>query len=218
MPRARHRRLCGHVRLGLSARWPACVALLTSLATAASVMAQVPDDGSATGSPPSPMEGVAPDPAAPPDAAPTRATFLSTTSDGWNVGVDGVDVCASPCTLGLYPTQFVTLSSQEVRPVLLDVGRLPAGDLVVSGKPLASGMYAGGVVATSLGGMALAVGITFTAVGLAKDRGGMTMAGLITGGVGALAIPGGIYLMVKAMPEFTVTGTPPYGAAVATRF
>lgn len=193
--------------------------MLASLGAAAPALAQVPASD-AVPAPPTSIEqgavseGVA-SPSPPPDAATTQATFLSTTAQGWNVGVD---VCASPCTVSLYPTQFVTLSSQELRPVLLDVGRLPAGEFVVTGKPFASGTYAGGVVATSLGGMALAVGITFTAVGLAKDRDGMTLAGLITGGVGALAVPGGIYLMVKALPGFTVNGTPPYGAAVAARF
>jgi hypothetical protein len=156
-------------------------------------------------------------PAAEPPA-PTRATFVSTTGEAWDVLLDNVPTCSTPCTLPLHPLQFVTLSSQERSPVLLDVGRLPAGDLVVSGTPLASGTYAGGLVATTLGGMALAVGITFTAVGLAKGRDGMTLAGLITGGAGALALPGGIYLMLRALPGFTINGAAPYTAAVAARF
>jgi len=222
MPSLRDSRFGGHGGRGLRFRWPACVAVVASLAIAVPAAALVPE-GVAAPEGPAPTEpGAAPEfgapPSPPPEAAPTRATFLSSTSEGWNVAVDGADVCASPCTVALYPTQFVTLGSQELRPVLLDVGRLPAGDFLVTGKPFASGMYAGGIVATTLGGMALAIGITFTAVGLAKDRGGMTTAGLITGGVGALALPGGIYLMMKALPEFTVNGTPPYGAAVAARF
>jgi hypothetical protein len=98
----------------------------------------------------------------------------------------------------------VVLESHDAKPVLLEVGRLPPGDLVVSGKPFQRGMYAGGIVATTFGGMALVVGITLTAVGLAKDKGGMTTAGLITGGAGLVAIPGGIYLMVKALPKATI--------------
>jgi hypothetical protein len=124
-------------------------------------------------------------------------------------------MCATPCSGPLFPLQFVVLSSQESDPVLLEVGRLPPGDLLVSGKPLQDGMYAGGIVATTLGGMALVVGITLTAVGLAKDRNGMTTAGLITGGVGALAVPGGIYLIVKALPRVTVGGAPPYFSGTA---
>jgi hypothetical protein len=114
--------------------------------------------------------------ATPPPAAeapaPTRATFLSTTSAPWDVVVDDQPVCSTPCSGPLFPFQFVVLQSQDARPVLVEVGRLPPGDLVVQGKPLQRGMYAGGIVATTLGGMAAVVGITFSAVGLAKDRGG----------------------------------------------
>jgi hypothetical protein len=154
----------------------------------------------------------------PSSTAPTQATFVSTTGEPWDVLLDNVPTCSTPCTLPINSVQFVTLSSQEMHPVLLDVGRLPPGALVVSGTPLATGTYAGGLVATTLGGMALAVGITFTAVGLAKDRDGMTLAGLITGGAGALALPGGIYLMMKALPGFTIQGAAPYAAGVGARF
>jgi hypothetical protein len=113
--------------------------------------------------------------------------------------------------------QFVVLQSQERKPVLLEVGRLPPGDLVVSGKPLERGKYAGGIVATTLGGMAVVVGITFTAVGLAKDRDGMTTAGLITGGVGGIALAGGIYLMLDAVPSFTIGVVSPQRSGLAAR-
>jgi hypothetical protein len=159
---------------------------------------------------------------APPDAqpavqapAPTRANIVSTGARQWDVLVDGEAVCATPCTGPLYPQQFVVLQSQEVRPVILEVGNLPAGDLIVSAKPLQSGKYAGGVVATTLGGMALAIGITFVSVGLAKDRNGFTIAGLITGGAGVVVLPGGIYLMLTAVPSVSVerAAVPP-GAGV----
>lgn len=158
-----------------------------------------------------------PSPAVPPAAAqaaaPTRATFISTSAEQWDVIVDQQPMCSTPCSGPLYPLQFVVLRSQERRPVLLEVGRLPPGNLMVTGKPLQSGMYAGGIVATTLGGMALVTGIALTAVGLAKDSGGMTTAGLISGAVGALAIPGGIYLMMNAVPSFSVSGAA--GAAVS---
>jgi hypothetical protein len=141
--------------------------------------------------------------------APIRATFLSTSSEQWNVAIDGQPACSTPCTLPLFPVQFVTLHSQEVHPVLLEVGRLPRGDVVVSGHPLDNGKYAGGIVATTFGGMAAVVGITLTAVGLAKDKGGMTTAGLITGAAGAIGIPLGIHLMIGALPRATVGISPP---------
>jgi len=187
------------------------------------VWAQPPPPPPATTSaapPPPPPTSAAPPPpppseSAPQAPAPTRATFVSTTSEQWDVLVDNQPTCATPCTGPLFPQQVVVLRSQDSDPVLLEVGRLPPGDLLVSGKPLQRGMYAGGIVATTLGGMALAVGITLTAVGLAKDRSGLTTAGVITGGVGALALPGGIYLMVKALPAATVGGAPPQVSGMA---
>ena len=170
-------------------------------------------------------------PSAPPEAAaPTQATFISTTRQQWDVVVDDqpIDlgtlkgfrtsrdglraakpryarrVCATTCSGPLFPLQYVVLRSQESNPVLLDVGRLPPGNLVVSGKPMQQGRYAGGIVATTLGGMAVAVGITFTAVGMAKDRDGMSRAGLITGAAGVLALVGGIYLMLTAVPGVNI--------------
>jgi hypothetical protein len=147
------------------------------------------------------------------EVAPTRATFISTSSQQWDVTIDGAPVCSTPCTHLLFPLQFVMLRSQEPRPVLLDVGRLPAGDLIVSGTPLHDGMYAGGIVATTLGGMALVTGITLSAVGFGKDRRGMATAGLISGAAGAMAVLGGIYLMMKAVPFVSVGRASPYGSS-----
>jgi hypothetical protein len=110
------------------------------------------------------------------------------------------------------PLQFVALRTQERHPIRLDVGYLPAGDLMVSAKPLANGMYATGIVFTSLSGMALATGITLTAVGCATDRSGMCTAGLITGGIGAVGLYGSIYLMRKALPTWNVGPARPYVA------
>jgi hypothetical protein len=146
-------------------------------------------------------------------APPTRATFVSTSSAQWDVVVDDQPMCSTPCSGPLSPLQFVVLRSHEPRPVLLELGRLPPGELLVSGKPLEGGKYAGGVVATTLGGMALVIGATFLAVGLAKDRAGMTTAGAITGAAGAIALPGGILLMINAVPSATVERAPPGAAA-----
>lgn len=146
----------------------------------------------------------APPPQAPP---PTRATFVSTTSRPWDVVVDEQPLCSTPCSLSLHPIQWITLKSHDLDPVVLDVGRLPPGDLVVSGKPLESGKYAGGIVATTFGGMALATGITLSAVGYAKERGGMKTAGFITGVAGALGVAGGIQLMLSALPRASIEGT-----------
>jgi hypothetical protein len=63
--------------------------------------------------------------------------------------------------------------------------------------------------------MAMVVGITLSAVGLAKDRDGMTTAGLITGAAGAIAVPGGIYLMLKAVPSVNVGRASPHVSGTA---
>ncbi|NVB78724.1 MAG: hypothetical protein HOV81_10050 [Kofleriaceae bacterium] len=144
--------------------------------------------------------------------APTRATFVSTGEDNWDVWVDKQPACQTPCSLGILPLQFVVLRSQERNPIRLDVGYMPAGDLMVTAKPLSSGMYATGIVFTTFSGMALATGITLTAVGCSTDRSGMCTAGLITGGVGAVGLYGSIYLMRKALPKVSVGAAQPYVA------
>lgn len=193
--------------------------LLLSAVLGASALAQEaagpalypePEPGDAAGA------ATLPAPAQPP--APTQATFVSESSRSWTVVVDGRPVCGTPCSGPLYPHQFVSLHSREPRPVVLDVGRLPPGEFTVVGRHLQDGQYAGGIVAVTLGGMALATGITLVAVGLAKDKGGMTTAGLISGGAGLLAIPGGIYLMVVALPIARVERAPGPGLALTGRF
>jgi hypothetical protein len=155
-----------------------------------------------------------PAPDAPQNAAPapTRATFVSTSEEKWDVWIDKQPACETPCSLGIMPLQFVVLRSQERNPIRLDVGYMPAGDLVVTAKPLSSGMYATGIVFTTFSGMALATGITLTAVGCSTGRDGMCTAGLITGGVGAVGLYGSIYLMRKALPKVSVGSARPYVA------
>ena len=146
-------------------------------------------------------------------STPTRATFVSTGEQKWDVWIDQQPACATPCTLGVMPLQFIALRSQERNPIRLDVGYLPQGDLMVSAKPMSNGMYATGIVFTSFSGMALATGITLTAVGCSTDRDGMCTAGLITGVAGGIGLYGSIYLMRKALPKARVERAQPYVAA-----
>jgi hypothetical protein len=89
---------------------------------------------------------------------------------------------------------------------------------------MADGAYVTGIVFTTLGGMALATGITLTAVGCSSDdRRGMCIAGLITGGVGGVVTAGSILLMVKSLPQVRIhrhasVVLSPTGAAVAGTF
>jgi hypothetical protein len=148
-----------------------------------------------------------------PATAPTRATFVSSSEAQWDVYVDQQAICSTPCTLGLSGVNFVALRTQERNPVRLDVGTMPQGDIMVRATPLSNGMYAGGIVMTTFAGMALATGITLTAVGYGTDRGGMQTAGLITGVSGAVGLYAGIYLMRKALPRFSIGSAQPYAAS-----
>jgi hypothetical protein len=74
----------------------------------------------------------------------------------------------------------------------------------VRAKPLSTGVYATGITFTVLSSMALATGITLTAVGWGTDRHGMRTAGLITGVAGAVGLYGSIYLMRTALPSLSI--------------
>ena len=141
-----------------------------------------------------------PPPQGPPPGA-MRATFVSSTPVSWDVKLDQMPACTTPCTLWVAPLQFVTLHSHERDSVRLDVGAMPRGDVIVTAEPLSRGAYATGITFVTLGGMALATGITLTAIGCSTDRSGMCTAGLITGGAGAAVTVGSIYLMKRALPR-----------------
>lgn len=164
-----------------------------------------------------PMQPMQPPPPAaqvlPTAGAPARATFMSTAQQQWNVWVDQQLMCTTPCTLALTTAQFVSLKTQDDEPIRLDVGNVPAGDVVVRGKPLQTGLYATGVTFTALSSAALATGITLFTIGAATDRTGMRNAGLYTGIPGAIGLYGSIYLMRKALPKVSVGPATPYATA-----
>jgi hypothetical protein len=178
---------------------------------------QVPQQGYGPQPPQQPMQPMQPMPPPaqilPTVSAPTRATFGSTTQQQWNVWVDQQLMCTTPCTLALTTAQYVSLKTQDDEPVRLDVGNLPAGDVMVRGKPLESGLYAAGITFTALSGAALATGITLTAVGWGTGRDGMRTAGLITGLAGGVGLYGSIVLMRKALPKATLGPATPYATA-----
>ncbi len=148
-------------------------------------------------------------PAAPgPVPGSTQATFVSNSSQPWEVLVDRHPACETPCSINVPPMQFVTLRSRDR--VMLDVGFLPQGSVVVRGTHLADGAYAGGVIGATFSGMGLATGITLTAVGCATDRDIMCKAGLITGGVSAVGLYLSIRLMLSAVPKAEVLPGQPY--------
>jgi len=154
--------------------------------------------------------------------APTRATFVSTGEQKWDVWIDQQPACATPCSIGVAPLQFVALRTQEHNPIRLDVGYLPQGDLMVSAKPFSQGLYAGGIIMTTFAGMGVATGVTLTAVGCSTDHPTMCRAGIITTIPSAVGLYLGISWMRKALPRWNVERAQPYVAGnqvgVAGRF
>ena len=161
-----------------------------------------------TAAPPAASEQEAATPGPTPGS--TQATFVSNSSQPWEVLLDRRPACETPCSIYVPPMQFVTLRSRDR--VMLDVGFLPQGSVVVRGTHLADGAYAGGVIGTTFSGMGLATGITLTAVGCATDRDIMCKAGLITGGVSAVGLYLSIRLMLSAVPKVEVLPGRPYVA------
>jgi hypothetical protein len=181
--------------------------LIAILSLPSIALAQPAADGALVPSPapaPEPAAAAQPMPAAMPQNPPTRATFVSTSEQPWDVWIDQQPVCATPCTLGVMPLQYVALRTQERNPIRLDVGYLPQGDLMVTAKPLSQGLYAGGIVMTTFAGMGIATGVTLTAVGCATDHPTMCKAGIITTVPSAIGLYVGIYWMRKALPRATI--------------
>ena len=142
----------------------------------------------------------------------THATFVSTNETQWDVTLDRQAVCSTPCTLWVEPMRYVTLHSHERSPVRLEIGQLPAGDVMVRAEPVSNGLYATGVTFTALTGMGLVTGITLTAVGFGTDSSGLKTAGLITGIGSAVGLYGSILLMRAALPRAHVA---PYVAGTS---
>src|SRR2546423_434121 len=61
-----------------------------------------------------PVQPEAPPPGPPPGS--TQATFVSSGADGWDVLLDRVPVCATPCSIWVAPLQFVSLRIHERNP------------------------------------------------------------------------------------------------------
>ncbi|MGE0870764.1 MAG: hypothetical protein AB7P03_19515 [Kofleriaceae bacterium] len=186
-------------------RWG--VSIVAVILTAASAASAQPAEYAPQPQPPG-YPAAQPAPQPPPGSS--HATFVSTTAEGWEVVVDREPACETPCSLWIAPLQFVSLRTQERRPIRLDVGYLPAGNLMVAAKPLSKGMYATGITFTALSGMAVVTGITLTAVGCSGDRDTVCKAGVISMVSGGVALAGSIWLMRQALPYADVGPAQPY--------
>jgi hypothetical protein len=187
-------------KLGSVVTFTAVMGVFASSAGAQPAMQeQQPVEPAQQEQPPAPMQPV---------PGSTQATFISNSSEPWQVLIDRQPACDTPCSIYVPPMRFVTLRSRDQ--VLLEVGTLPQGSVVVRGSHLANGAYAGGIVGASFSGMGLVTGITLTAVGWGTGRDGMRTAGLITGGVSAVGLYLSIKLMQSAVPKVEVLPGRPY--------
>lgn len=157
------------------------------------------------------------DPSAPPPT-PTgvETEFLSATAMPWEVMVDRQSICETPCKIYLDGAHWITMRTREARPLRMEVGNLGARPSQVVAQDLSTGKYATGITFTTIGGMAVVVGVVFTAVGCSTDRDGMCTAGLITGGAGALTTLGGIWLIKSSLPRVKVRALERRGMALYT--
>lgn len=95
-------------------------------------------------------------------------------------------VCRAPCGMAVNPNGVYSIRGRNI---------VPSGEFMLPTSGLAQvdvnaghqGARAGGVILTTFGGMATAVGIVFTAIGLGRQS-----TPFITGGVSTLAIGGGM--------------------------
>jgi hypothetical protein len=138
----------------------------------------------------------------------TRAKLLGSRGVNWEVSANGQPLCTTPCDRDLDPTTSLQFASPDKGffapkdsidvPPLRDV--TSANNIVVRGEPTSFGLFALGLSATSLGGMAVLAGIPLTIVGGVKENGLLT-AGIVSGGVGLAVLIPGIMAITAALPH-----------------
>lgn len=124
----------------------------------------------------------------------------------WDVYAGGDRVCTTPCTQWFSPRQYLVLKSREGDELFIPgVGReaLKARHAIVVAEGTSYAKYVNGIVFTTLGGMGVVTGITFTAVGCSQvqERAGMCTAGLITGGVSLPVTAFALWMLLDSSPK-----------------
>ncbi len=140
----------------------------------------------------------------------------------WNVVVGDREVCKTPCERWVDPAMPYSLKydpgtwkkNQFVElPDLRKYAALERMDVRVI--PRATGEFAVGVLATSLGGAALATGVVLTSAGCGKG-GGVCTAGLINMPIGAAVVAGGVWMIVDSSGQINVTPSGPAGVGTSS--
>ncbi len=124
----------------------------------------------------------------------------------WDVYAGRDLVCTTPCTQWFSPRQHLVLKSRNGdRLFIPGVGReaLRARHAVLVAEGTSYAKKVNGIVFTTLGGMGLVTGITFTAIGCSEveERRGMCTAGLITGGVSVPLTAFALWMLIDSSPK-----------------
>jgi hypothetical protein len=134
----------------------------------------------------------------------------------WDVYSDDQVICTTPCARWVHPERPVMLRAREdawmmasdkvqVANLLTDGGGV---HLQLRAQPTARGKLSAGIVFTSFSGMAVLTGVTLTSLGcLAGESSGMCTGGLITLGVGGVALAGSIWMILDSLPHAEVVPT-----------
>jgi hypothetical protein len=131
----------------------------------------------------------------------------------WDLHSGGSLVCTTPCTQWLGAGQGVMLRARDGdRLFLPDLGieAMESRHALLVAEGTCHGKQVNGIVFTTLGGMAMVTGLTFTAVGCSdlERRAGMCSAGLITGGVAIPLTAVAIWMIVDSLPKAHVVPFP----------
>jgi transposase len=133
----------------------------------------------------------------------------------WDVMVGDRTLCKTPCERWVDPAMPYTLKydpgffQQNQYIEVPDLRAHQVSERVeVRAEPRNMGEFVGGIMATSLGGMAVVAGTAFTAIGCSKG-GGLCTAGLITLPVGILAVIPGVWMILDSKGTVRITPAAP---------
>ena len=158
-------------------------------------------------------------PASVSDRGPTgtvKVKFLPVRANqDWEVMVGDRMLCKTPCERWVDPAMPYTLKYDPgflQRNEYLDVPDLRTHQVServeVRAQPRNMGEFVGGIMLTSLGGMAAIVGTTLTAIGCGSERSGCT-GGLITLPIGILAVLPGVWMILDSKGTVRITPMAP---------
>ena len=145
----------------------------------------------------------------------------------WKVVVGDRELCETPCERWVDPVMPYAMRSDEGFMQQNNVVEVPdlreyegQGAMQVKAHPRSMAGLAGGVTATTFGGLGVAAGVVFLAVGCpSEDHKGFCTAGAITFPIGGLLTGGGIYLIVNSGARAEVApGQQPQQLGVGGRF